>query len=72
MQMGLLGAVLTFATHPLYLWHLTTTSPWGLTPLQDQQLAGVLMWVPGIGLFLWAALSSLRRAWMSLERVEAV
>lgn len=72
MQMGLLGAVLTFATHPLYLWHLTTTSPWGLTPLQDQQLGGVLMWVPGIGLFLWAALSSLRRAWMSLERVEAV
>jgi putative membrane protein len=72
MQMGLLGAILTFAAHPLYLWHLTTTAPWGLAPLRDQQLGGVLMWVPGIGLFLWAALRSLRRAWMSLERVEPV
>lgn len=22
-------------------------SPWGLTPLQDQQLAGLIMWIPG-------------------------
>jgi len=72
MQMGLLGAVLTFATHPLFLWHLTTTRAWGLTALRDQQLGGVIMWVPGITLFLWTALRSLRRAWLSLERVEAV
>ena len=37
------------------LWHLTTTQAWGLTPLQDQQLGGIFMWVPGILLFLWAA-----------------
>jgi putative membrane protein len=70
MQMGLLGAILTFATHPIFLWHLTTSNAWGLTPLQDQQLGGVIMWVPGIALFLWTALRSLRRAWTSLERVE--
>jgi putative membrane protein len=68
MQMGLLGAVLTFAGHPLYFWHLLTmTSVWGLTPLQDQQLGGVFMWVPGILLFLWAALRSLGRLWNVLE-----
>jgi putative membrane protein len=72
MQMGLLGAILTFATHPLFLWHLTTTQAWGVTPLHDQQLGGVIMWVPGIALFLWTALRSLRRAWVSLERVETV
>jgi putative membrane protein len=69
MQMGLLGAVLTFAAHPLFLWHLTTTAAWGLTPLHDQQLGGVFMWVPGILLFLWAAIRSLERLWNSLEGV---
>jgi putative membrane protein len=67
MQMGLLGAVLTFAAHPLFIWHLTTTQPFGLSPLHDQQLGGVLMWVPGIALFLLAALRSFGRLWRSLD-----
>lgn len=54
LQMGLLGAVLTFAGRPLYSPHLTTTAAWGLSPLADQQLAGVIMWVPA-GLILTAA-----------------
>ena len=66
-HMGLLGAVLTLADRPLFLWHLATTDPWGLSPLQDQQLGGALMWVPGIALFLWTALRSLGRLWESLE-----
>jgi putative membrane protein len=67
MHMGLLGAVLTFAGHPLYLWHMTTTQAWGLSPLRDQQLGGTLMWVPGIVLFLFAALRSLGRLWTALN-----
>jgi putative membrane protein len=69
MQMGLLGAVLTMAGHPLFFPHLTTTQAWGLTPLEDQQLGGVFMWVPGIALFLWAALRSLQRLRGSLEEL---
>ena len=46
-QMGLLGALLAFAQGPLYAAHELTTWPWGLTPLEDQQLAGLVMWVPG-------------------------
>ncbi len=53
---GLLGALLTFAGTPLYAWHATTTQAWGLTPLADQQLAGLIMWVPGAGAYLAAAL----------------
>jgi putative membrane protein len=68
LHMGLLGAILTFAARPLFLWHLTTTQVWGLTPLQDQQLGGSLMWVPGIAFFLWSTLLSLSRLWRSLER----
>jgi putative membrane protein len=67
MQMGFLGAVLTMAGRPLFFWHLTTTQPWGLSPLEDQQLGGVLMWVPGIGLFVWATLRTLDRLRIALE-----
>jgi len=68
LQMGLLGAVLTLAGRPLFQWRALTTQPWGLSPLQDQQLGGALMWMPGIALFLWSALRSLGRLWGSLER----
>jgi putative membrane protein len=63
-QMGLLGALIVFAPQPLYLVHFASTAAWGLSPLVDQQLAGLLMWVPAIlpylGVGLWLAWSSLR------------
>ncbi|MGB8435200.1 MAG: cytochrome c oxidase assembly protein [Burkholderiales bacterium] len=63
-QMGLLGALIVFAPEPLYWVHLTSTEAWGLSPLVDQQLAGLLMWVPAIlpylGVGLWLAWSSLK------------
>jgi putative membrane protein len=68
-HMGLLGAVLAFAARPLFAWHLTTTQVWGLTPLQDQELGGAVMWVPGIALLLWTATRSISRTWGSLERI---
>lgn len=60
-QTGLLGAVLTFAPQALYAPHLLSTAAWGLAPLEDQQLAGLLMWAPGAGLYLCAALALLGR-----------
>jgi putative membrane protein len=63
-QMGLLGALIVFAPRPLYLVHLASTAAWGLSPLADQQLAGLLMWAPAILPYLcvgvWLAWSSLR------------
>jgi putative membrane protein len=67
-HMGLLGAVLTLAQRPLFQWHLMSTQVWGFSPLQDQQLGGSLMWVPGIALLLWSAIRSLGHLWGSLER----
>lgn len=55
MQMGMLGALLTFAGRPLYLVHLLGTAPYGLSALEDQQLAGLIMWVPGALPYLCAA-----------------
>ncbi|WP_439599139.1 cytochrome c oxidase assembly protein [Falsiroseomonas sp.] len=52
-QMGVLGALLTFAPRALYAVHAPdVTLPWGFTPLEDQQLGGLLMWVPGGLLFV--------------------
>jgi putative membrane protein len=51
-QMGFLGALITFAPRALYTPHLLTTATWNLTPLQDQQLGGAIMWVPGCAIFL--------------------
>lgn len=41
-----LGALLAIAPRPWYDAHLATSARWGLLPLADQQLAGVIMWVP--------------------------
>jgi cytochrome c oxidase assembly factor CtaG len=46
MTTGLLGALMTFARSPWYNVHQNYTGEWGLTLLQDQQLAGLLMWLP--------------------------
>lgn len=47
-QMGMLGAILTFAREPFYTSHAATTLTWGLEQVADQQLAGLIMWVPGV------------------------
>lgn len=60
-QMGLLGALIAFAGQPLYAPHLLTTGAWGLTPLEDQQIAGLTMWAPALGLYLAVALFRLAR-----------
>lgn len=55
-QMGLLGALITFAARPLYAPHFASALPWGVAPLDDQQLAGVTMWAPGSIAYLAAAM----------------
>jgi cytochrome c oxidase assembly factor CtaG len=63
-EMSMLGAILTFASHPLYTADPTALLPWGLTPLQDQQLAGVVMWVP-VGLIHLSTMAILFLAWLN-------
>lgn len=61
MQSTFLAALLTFAGSPWYAGYRQSTETWGLRPLADQQLAGVIMWVPaglvyvGLGILLVAA-----------------
>jgi putative membrane protein len=59
MQTGVLGALLTLGSVPWYPAYGDAAAPWGLTPLEDQQLAGLLMWVPGGVAYTGAALALL-------------
>lgn len=45
MHSGLLGCLIAFAPEPLYAYGIRPTA-WGISPLTDQQLAGLVMWVP--------------------------
>lgn len=65
MHTGLLGALLTFAPVPLYPGHPAGFPRFGV--LADQQLAGLIMWVPG-GLIYLVTAMVLSMSW--LRRVE--
>ncbi|MDO8532521.1 MAG: cytochrome c oxidase assembly protein [Dehalococcoidia bacterium] len=49
-----LSAYLALSTTPWFASYLDTTRVWGLAPLEDQSLGGLIMWVPGGLLYLLA------------------
>ena len=69
---GILGALLTFTKTVWYPAYSETTASWGLTPIEDQQLGGLIMWIPAGVVYIIAGLA-LFTGWMraSEERVEA-
>jgi cytochrome c oxidase assembly factor CtaG len=54
---SVLGALMALAPRVLYGVQTATSSAWGLTPLEDQQLAGIIMWVPAGSIYAAAALT---------------
>lgn len=44
---SILGALIAVAPRVVYLTQTRYAADWGLAPLEDQQLAGIIMWVPG-------------------------
>jgi cytochrome c oxidase assembly factor CtaG len=60
---GLLGALITFAPVVWYPSYLHTTMSWGMTPLEDQQIGGLIMWVPACVSYIIAGLA-LFAAWL--------
>ena len=60
---GLLGVLLTFASRAWYPAYAGTTASWGMTPLQDQHLGGLIMWIPAGIVYIIAALAMFA-AWL--------
>lgn len=65
-----LGMAILFADEPLYPHYATLGSPYGITPLADQQLAGGIMWFAGDIAFIGAVLAVVA-AWMRHEQRDA-
>jgi cytochrome c oxidase assembly factor CtaG len=68
---GFLGILLSIARQPIYPAQSLAAPDWGLSALQDQQLAGLIMWVPAgiayagatlVMLGIWIARSSVLSA----------
>jgi cytochrome c oxidase assembly factor CtaG len=54
---GALAALITFARAPWYSAYAQTTHEWGLTALEDQQLGGLIMWIPACAIYIGAGLA---------------
>lgn len=54
---GFLGILLSLARRPIYPRQTSAAPQWGLTQMEDQQLAGLIMWVPGGLIYAGAALA---------------
>jgi putative membrane protein len=69
---GILGALFTLSRSPFYGVYAERASGAGVDPVADQQLAGLIMWIPagvaltcfGLGLFTaWLGASESRTTW---------
>jgi putative membrane protein len=64
---SVLGALITFAPQPWYGSYAATARPWGLSALEDQQLGGLVMWIPG-GIMYTSVALALAVGWLHSAR----
>jgi len=68
-QSIILGSILTFAGDSIYSYYRESPGHFGLSLADDQQLAGILMWLPGSFIHL-TALLTLLYLWLDREERE--
>lgn len=64
--MSVISALITLSEDVLYGWYDAAPRVFGLTALDDQQLGGLIMWVPG-ALVFWIAISIIFYKWATQE-----
>jgi putative membrane protein len=67
---SILGALLTFAPRVWYPAYSGRGAAWGLTALEDQQIGGLIMWVPA-GVVYVAAGLALFAAWLQTSELRS-
>jgi cytochrome c oxidase assembly factor CtaG len=68
----LTGAVIAFAQEPIYTYYNNVPRLMGLSVMEDQQLGGVIMWVPGSMMYIIAALVLISRLLQGESRKPAL
>jgi putative membrane protein len=64
--MQLVAAIITLADSVLYGWYAEAPRTWGLSPLDDQKVGGLLMWIPG-NLYMFLAIGVVFFFWAKEE-----
>ena len=64
--MSLIAICIGYADHVLYPAYASAPRIWGITPLQDQLIGALIMWVPG-GLFFFVIISVVFFRWQQMD-----
>jgi putative membrane protein len=64
--MSVISALITLSENVLYPWYEGAPRLFGLTALNDQQMGGLIMWVPGMMVY-WLAITILFFRWSRRE-----
>ena len=70
LPMTIVAIYITMATTVLYPFYASAPRIWGITPMNDQLLGGLIMWIPG-GLFFYGIISVVFLRWQQRDGVES-
>lgn len=70
LPMTVISVFIVYADHVLYPAYASSPRLWGLSPLEDQRLGGLIMWIPG-GLFFYLLASVVFIRWATSQRDDA-
>lgn len=69
--MSIISVYIAYADSVLYPAYATAPRIWGISPMQDQLIGGLIMWIPG-GLFFFAVISVIFFRWQQRDGDESV
>ena len=64
----LLGVTLSLAESPIYPYYLGVPRLYGISVMDDQMIAGLIMWIPGTMMYIAAALILVARLFTNADR----
>jgi cytochrome c oxidase assembly factor CtaG len=64
--MSIVAVCIGYADTLLYPSYASAARIWGITPMQDQMLGALIMWIPG-GLFFFAIISVVFFRWQQTD-----
>jgi putative membrane protein len=67
--MSIISVYITYSGALLYPAYANAPRIWGISPMEDQLIGGLIMWIPG-GLYFFAVISAVFFRWQRAERVE--
>jgi putative membrane protein len=64
--MSLVAVCIGYADHLLFPYYASAARIWGITPMQDQMIGSLIMWIPG-GFFFFAIISVVFFKWQQVD-----